>query len=261
MRKSQIILIALAIVLTIGLFQLPKVVVENEKLADPKADSQEHDMSMPDKLKNKIAQWRQNWQSSANREKTFNFADSLAMAYLNYQMIDSAIWFIDQMEEAKDGGEEAMRVVELSYLAFQRASGREKAKELGEVTAARIEPLLEANPESSNLKNMLAMTMVVTDNPMQGVQMLRELLEENPDDRQALKNLGVLSIQSGQYQKAEERFETLLAKDSTDMEALFYLGVALSEQGKERGRKILEELAANDQNPAIQALAQGYLEN
>lgn len=57
-------------------------------------------------------------------------------------------------------------------------------------------------------------------NPMQGVQMLREILEEDPDNIQATYALGVLSMQSGQFDKAVQRLTRVLEIDPHQHQAL-----------------------------------------
>jgi len=257
MNKLQFGLLIGAVVLSILLYQLPKVVVENDKLTDPTTSAQDnHNIAMPPELLSSIKLWRAAYKEK-NIEKKINFADSLASAYLKYQLTDSAMHYINDMARLAETRAVAYRAAELTYNVFETARSQEEAKRIAELAAERINALLADKPNDSRMKNMLAMTLVVSEQPMQGVLMLRELVQENPDDLTAIKNLGVLSIQSGQYDKAEERFRDLLSRDSTNLEALFYLGIALSEQGVVKGKTILEKLAQNNENPAIQSLAAG----
>ena len=258
MNKAQIALIIGAVVLTILLYQLPHVVVENDTLVSP--EEANHTFTMPEEVMHRVGQLRSSWQSEENIEKKLNFADSLATMYLDYQVLDSGVWFVDYIKSTNSVGRE-QRIADLFYQAFQRTSDQEEARELGERAGSEIRSLLAKDPENSSLRNKLAMTLVVTETPMQGIQMLRELLEENPSDQETIRNLGILSIQSGQFAKAEDRFKQLLELDSSNLETLFYLGMAQIEQGDENGMKIMEKLSRNEVNPAIQALAVEYLEN
>jgi len=258
MNKAQIALILGGIVLIVLLFQLPRAVVENDTLGSPVEET--HTFTMSEEVTNKVRYFRSRWGSEENSEKKLNFADSLASLYLDYQVLDSGVWFVDYLKSTSSGGRER-RIADLLYQAFQRTRDMESARELGERAGSEIRSLLEKDPENSSLRNKLAMTLVVTATPMEGIQMLRELLEENPNDVETIKNLGLLSIQSGQFAKAEERFKSVLAIDSLDLEAQFYFGMSQIEQGNNEGKKIMEELAQNDVNPAIRALATEYLEN
>jgi len=258
MTKSQIALSLAAIVLIILLYQMPRVVVENDTLVNP--DQTTHTITIPEEVTAKLKYFRSSWEKEGNIEKKLNFADSLAATYLDYQVLDSGVWFVDYIKSANSEGRE-LRIADLLYKGFQRSSDVEQARELGKRAGNEFRSLLENDPNNSSLKNKLAMTLVTTENPMQGIQMLRDLLEEDPNDTETIKPLGILSIQSRQYAKAEERFERLLELDSADLEAQFYFGMSQIEQGNEDGRLIMEKLSKNDVNAAIRSLATGYLEN
>lgn len=247
-----------AILLVVVLFQLPRVVVENDKIG--MEGMEPHSFEIPADTRLIINDLRRNWEVEVDIQKKLNFADSLANLYLDYQVLDSAVWFVDYLKSTGFEGRE-FRIADLYYWAYQRSPDANQAKEFGAKAGAELRNLLLAHPENSSLKNRLAMTLVATENPMQGIMMLREILEENPGDPETLKNLGILSIQSGQFDKAEERFRELVALDSSDLENLFYLAMSLAEQGKEEGNQLLKGLAENATNPAIQSLAIEYLEN
>jgi len=258
MNKAQIALVIGAIALVVLLYQLPRVVVENDTLVSP--EQANHTFTMPEEVTLRVSHLRSSWASEENSEKKLNFADSLAAMYLDYQVLDSGVWFVDYIKSTDSEGRE-LRIADLLYRAFQRTSDQEEVRELGERAGREIQSLLEKYPDNSSLKNKLAMTLVATETPMQGIQMLRGLLEEYPNDQETIRNLGILSIQSGQFARAEDRFKRLLELDSSNLEAQFYLGMSKIEQGDESGMKIMERLSQNNVNPAIQALAIEYLEN
>ena len=82
-----------------------------------------------------------------------------------------------------------------------------------------------------NVEN--ALKLIESNNPMEGVFMLRKILEKEPKNKEAVFNLGVLSIQSKQYNKAIERFNQLLIIDSLDKRAYLHLGISNFELGNE----------------------------
>jgi len=82
-----------------------------------------------------------------------------------------------------------------------------------------------------NVEN--ALKLIESNNPMEGVFMLRKILEKEPKNKEALFNLGVLSIQSKQYNKAIERFNQLLIIDSLDKRAYLHLGISNFKLGNE----------------------------
>ncbi|MFT6883395.1 MAG: cytochrome c-type biogenesis protein CcmH/NrfG, partial [Marinoscillum sp.] len=136
------------------------------------------------------------------------------------------------------------------------------AKKLAATAAKHIEDLLVDDPQSSVLKNKLAMTLMVTDTPMAGVQLLREILEEDPENRETILNLGLLAIRSRQFDRAIERFETLISLDSSDSESRFYLGLSQVEAGDTLvGKATLKKVIGDmNINPALKATVSSYLE-
>ena len=92
--------------------------------------------------------------------------------------------------------------------------------------------------------------------------MLREILQQDPDNEQATFNLGVLSMQSGQYEKAVERFESLVLLYPENTQARFFLGVSYLEIGsKEKAKEQLLLVKSMDDDPAVQATVNSYLED
>jgi len=90
---------------------------------------------------------------------------------------------------------------------------------------------LNTSEPIENVEN--ALKLIESNNPMEGVFMLRKILEKEPKNKEALFNLGVLSIQSKQYDKAIERFNQLLIIDSLDKRAYLHLGISNFELGNE----------------------------
>ncbi|UKJ07582.1 tetratricopeptide repeat protein [Solitalea lacus] len=83
---------------------------------------------------------------------------------------------------------------------------------------------LEMDPENLDAKTGLGICFVeATQNPMQGITLLREVVEKDPENVKANLNLGLFSMRSGQYDKAEKRFITVLKKAPSG-DAYFYLG-------------------------------------
>ncbi len=115
------------------------------------------------------------------------------------------------------------------YRSSQISKNTEKSIAYANTAREIFEGLLARQPDNNALKNKLAMTLMTTDTPMQGVMMLREVLESDPENREAIFNLGLLAIRSGQYDKAEERFLRLLELNPEDHEAVFYLGVTYAD--------------------------------
>ncbi|WP_369075571.1 tetratricopeptide repeat protein, partial [Penaeicola halotolerans] len=90
------------------------------------------------------------------------------------------------------------------YEAFGFAMNETKLNELGVKTRFYLNKVFDAKPDRLDLKTKVAMTYMVSSNPMQGVGMHREVLAADTKNEQALFNMGLLAIQSTQYDRAVE---------------------------------------------------------
>ncbi len=259
MARSQIFLSAGAIILVFVLFQLPRVVVENEQVQDV-TGSEAHSLAIPQEVRARMAQLILLIQEEEIADKKTNFAHSLASYYLDYGVLDSAVVLGERIEEWSEGASEV--AMDIYFKAFERSQSQEEAKAYAEKSRVVIEALLEEDPSSTSLRNKLAMTLVVSEAPMAGIAVLREILEDDADNRQAILNLGLLSIQSGQFERAKERFEKLVSLDAQDYEAKLYLAVSMIEINQQtQARLLLEEiLEVEDSIPAIKMMAVDYLD-
>lgn len=257
MNRQQIFLVVGALLAVILIYQLPRVVVENETTAEVET----HDFSITDEDETRFAALRQQLKESSDIKKSVNFADSLAKLSLKYQQTDSAVSYA-RLILSIDGSREAVEKASLIYFqAFQTTTDVEQSRELALKAREGFEALLVDDPQNNFLKNKLAMTLMTTETPMAGVQMLREVLSDDPENREAILNLGLLAIRSGQYDRAEERFVRLLELDSSDYEAMFYYGVSLSDGGKpDEAKAVFEKLISNsDADPALKATASSLI--
>jgi Flp pilus assembly protein TadD len=129
----------------------------------------------------------------------------------------------------------------------------QKAKNLGAKTREYYQKAIDQNPGLLAAKANMAMTYVNTENPMQGILMLREVIDTDPTNELALFNLGILSMRSNQYSKAADRFRQILTNNPANTKAKFYLGLTLVELGeKEQARKVLSEVKKEEKDPVIQ---------
>lgn len=259
MSKSQLILVLGAIALVVILFQLPRGVVENDQLQDV-TEAENHSLSIPQEVENQIAELRRLIQDNNNIDKRANFAHSLARRYLDYGVLDSAVSYAEKLKLWSEGPSE--KAADIFFTAFERSPTPEEGTRYAEEARTILVQLMEKDPSNLFLKNRLAMTLVVSENPMNGISMLREILGQDETNRQAILNLGLLAIQSGQFERAKERFENLVSLNPEDAEAKLYLAVSMIEINEQaQARLLLEEiLAAQDSIPAIKMMANDYLQ-
>lgn len=275
MLKTRIFLLLFSIALVVALFALPKVVVDNdendvsstdastsaeENTTEPLSDAHQSEMNTDDALL--IEQLRQALVVAENKEKSIIFADSLAGLYEKNNLFDSAAVFRDKIAQWDPGIEKWRQAGEAYYEAFTYAMEAGKRKDMGLKAQEYFKKVLEMEPSDLQSKNRLAMTLLSTSNPMEGIMMLREIVEEDPENEQALFNLGALSMQSNQYDKAVERFEQVTALYPENIQAQFFLGVSYAETGKKRkAREQFQLVKSMDADPEVHAAADSYLED
>ncbi|RJE71788.1 tetratricopeptide repeat protein [Reichenbachiella sp. MSK19-1] len=251
------------IALIVVLFSLPKVVVDNDAIDTEIVDTaapvegthgfsiSEADQKRRDFLKNQLA--------DADKEKSVIFADSLARLYLGYNQLDSASYFADVILEYDQSIVGQQKAGEIYFQLFGISLNQADLAKYAKKAQVCFQKVIEEK-EDPDTKAKLAMTMVISDNPMQGISMLREILDEYPDNTTALYSLGMLSIQSGQYDKAIWRFEKLMTIDATNQQAAFLLATSYFETGqRDKAKQWFENIKSTSTDPAILSSTDQYL--
>jgi tetratricopeptide (TPR) repeat protein len=274
MNKSILLSCVFSVALVGTLFSLPKVVVntkgkdvENER-SQPAAASTEkapetstkHDGAAltPDQQKT-VDRLRSGF-NQANAKDKISSGLQLSDEFAKLQKFDSAAFYAEKVAILAPTAENILRTGDRYYEAYGFAVDDQKAKNLGAKTREYYQKALDQNPGLLAAKANMAMTYVNTENPMQGILMLREVIDTDPTNELALFNLGILSMRSNQYSKAADRFRQILANNPANTKAKFYLGYTLVELGdKEQARKVLADVKKEEKDPDIQ-LAIGELE-
>ncbi len=284
MTRSQIILIVIAITLVVGMFFLPKFVVndeDKENLAENNTESTipeghsaddghghgeeaaandgPHASASPDQLM-KLTTVRARYNKTTDEQQRVLLAAELAEAYAGALKFDSAGYYYETIAQARPGERTYKKAGDSYFDAFTFAATQERANELGIKARTMYEQVLKNNPADLDAKTNVAMTYIASSNPMQGITMLREVLSANPNHEKALYNLGILSMQSGQYDKAAERFEHLVEVNPNHLEGNFNLAVSLAESGRKEEAKVLfNKIKTMKDDPALVASVDEYL--
>jgi tetratricopeptide (TPR) repeat protein len=267
MLKKRLLLAGGCALVIFLLFQLPKVVVENEsRLSDTSTDTvashiQTH-AKAPEAIQARIRSYRSQFSSSTEKEKNAIFADSLANLYRIANHFDSAAWFAEEASKFFNTMESWVKAGDNYYQAYTLALDQSRQKALAAKTQEFYGKVLKADPSDLTVKNRMAMTYLTSENPMQGITMLREVLVKDPQNELALFNMGMLSIQSGQYDRAIERLEELVKINPAHIQGQLLLGLAWMNRGdKEKARVQFEKVKQLDKDPAVQATADSYLKD
>jgi tetratricopeptide (TPR) repeat protein len=118
--------------------------------------------------------------------------------------------------------------------ALQREKDAEKRKFSVEQAVKAFKKAIEINPNETQHQINLGLTYVETEQPMQGIMMLRELSQKEPENTAVLMALGQLSIRSGQYDKAIERYEQVVKLEPNNVKGHYALAQMYQSLGKNR---------------------------
>jgi outer membrane protein len=268
MLKTRLLLIGICTLVIWLIFQLPKVVVENQNtLASDVNDSVRGDIQShvkaPEGVSARIRQVRGQWAASGTKdEKNAIFADSLASLYRLSNRFDSAGWFAEEAAKFFNKTEYWVKAGDNYYQAYTLALDQTKQKTYAAKAQEFYGKVLQANPQNLEVKNRMAMTFVNSSNPMQGIMMLREVLAADPQNESALFNMGMLSIQSGQNERAVERLTQLVKINPAHIQGQLLLGIAMMNSGDRKGaRTQFEKVKQMDKDPAVQATVDSYLKD
>ncbi|OGX90500.1 tetratricopeptide repeat protein [Hymenobacter coccineus] len=181
-------------------------------------------------------------------------ATLLARRYENVQRFDSAGYYYEQLAAAQPGPQALQQAADAYFQAFSFASSDERIKLLGGKARDLYTKVLAKSPNNLDAKTNLGMTYMASDNPVQGVTLLREVLAADPNNERALYDLGILAVQSNQYDKAVERFQQLVKVNPKNVNAQFYLGVTSARTGaKEQARAAFLAAKSLSADPALAA--------
>lgn len=265
MLKTRIILVAASAIVIWLLFLLPKVVVENSDQMDAVVESTTNSdphTTTPVALRESINSLNAQYLEAPGNEKSAIFADSLASLYNQAGQFDSAAWFAEKAASFFNNKESLLKAGNSYYDAYSFALDPKKQGEMAEKTRFFFGKILESEPGNLAIKTKIAMTYLSSQNPMQGITMLREVLEEDPKNEQALFNMGMLSIQSSQYERAVERLKELISIYPNHVQGHLLLGVAyLNTKDKVKAKEQFELVKKLDNDPAVQAAADSYLKD
>lgn len=274
MKKSQIIIVVIAIIAVIFLFNLPKHLVKDNRdsksggqmsMASPKegekSDAHSAELNPKDLLA--INNLRKAFLTVSDKEKKINFADSLANMFKNLNKFDSCAKYKGEIAAIDGNVKNLTKAGDAYFEASTFSIDPNKGQDLAVKARAFFEKAQKMSPEDLSLQTKLANTYLGTQDPantMSAVRMLKEVIEKDPTNRDALLTLGKLSLQSGQNDKAVERFVVMTKAHPEDPEAQFYLAYSYMMTGeKQKARENFEKLKKMTKDPSILDAANQYL--
>lgn len=281
MNKFVLLVVLLASALTVGLYTLPTVVVQNEnkqiegghatQTPGPNQSGTDlpqgtgsvspvHEKPLSPEQQNQLKTLQSEFVQAHSARKE-SVGEKLIALLRDVTRYDSAAYYADVLAQAQPTERNLLRAGDSYFEAYTFAVDAKKTASLGEKTRTFYGQALAKNPDLLSAKANMAMTYVNTDNPMQGIMLLREVIKQDPTNELALFNLGLLAMRSNQHEKAVERFRQILVNNPSSRKAQFYLGISLAEAGqKEEARQVLAQVKKQEKDPQILAAVREYEE-
>lgn len=291
-RKTQWLVISLGVLLVIGLYSLPKVVVSQKEVAsassngeanrdsakapmalgvspentpseshseEPHTESVHGKTEISAKGKSSINNLKLELSKAAQQPQKLKLALQLAEAWDKEGRLDSAAHWFTQVAQWENTEKNWVKAADKTLDAATLSEGETKTAQLNKARSY-YEKAMAVSKQPNTIKARLAMTWVETETPMQAIALLREVVAAEPENETALYNLGVLSIQSKQFERAVGRFEKVVTVNPKNLKAWFYLALSYKETGKkEEAIKAFQHLKKMDSDPVVQSTVSDYL--
>jgi len=206
---------------------------EQDKLAKLLADEKTQFSAISSKIK--ATQKSDTAQLNVLYSEAFNFWKNLSnpalAAYYFYQSANIA----DTKESMENAGDALVN-------AYKSTEDSVILNNLITFALRSYEAAVQKDGSDVALKIKLADAYVQgSQEPMKGIELLRQLEDSLPNNIPVLLALGRLSIQSGQYEKAKERLKKVIQEQPQNTEALYFLAITEAQLGhKEEATKLFE---------------------
>lgn len=209
-----------------------------------------------------IVRWKATLQEGYFHENSAIFADSLAARYMEYSIYDSAAKYFEIAATIEPAELRIEKAGNAYFEAFSVSNEKELTIQLGQKAEQFYEKILTNNPSRLDLKVRLALVLISSQNPLDGVHLLREVLDVDPEDAQALYHLGLWAMQNENYDLAVKQFEDLIIINESHTKAHFYLGICFKARGlNEKAREQFEIVKRQDPDPEVAATVDSFLDD
>lgn len=248
MKKPQLILLVLALVVGVILYMTPIAPIPQTEDQAAGANAVEYN------IQDDITEIKNELDSAALAEVNGWESSDSELGY------DSLVSFYDMIRKPVGAAYYASKRAEKSesiahwteagdrYLLNAKYMG-EHAQKADWFTRSRacFEKAIELDPNDLDLQVNLGVCLMegatfTGTPPMEGIALLKKVEAQDSSNVKALINLGYFSVKSGQYEKAEERFNQVISIDPTYAEAYLYLADLHERQ------KLFEEAIADLEN-------------
>lgn len=245
-KKTQVLLIAGALVLTVLLFIAPKLapMVEpgEQKAATAVSPSQTLELYVNMALKNV----EPNEKATLEKLAQAKLYDSIAAFWDKVKRPDLASHYIEQKAILNNKPQDWFNAGSRYYYSVQFCKDNTEIPVLYQCAMRCFNKGLVMDPDNTEAKIMLASCFVEgSGEPMVGITQLKEIEKTDSNNVRLQLSFAFFSVKSGQTEKAIERFKKVLRIDSTYIAAYLHLADAYEQQeNTEQTIKMLEQYVA-----------------
>jgi len=246
-KKTQLLLIAGALVLFVLLFIAPKLAPKgaaDEDHASGKAVSTDGNLSvyLNMTLKNVGPDQKQIFDKLIAVKNN----DSIAAIWNKMKRPDLAAHYSEESAKLKNTAENWSKAGNRYYYSVQFTQDKSEVPVLYQCAMRCFKKALDLDPKNVDTRIMLASCYVEgSEDPMEGVSRLREIEKTDSNNVKLQLTFAFFSVKSQQLDKAISRFKKVLQIDSTYVEAYLHLADAYEQQGKtEKTIEMLEKYSA-----------------
>jgi tetratricopeptide (TPR) repeat protein len=230
-RKTQFLLVAGALVLSVLLFMAPRIVPPSPESTSAGNDAQPSatiEVYAQMALKNAEPSQKRVLDEML-RAKQF---DSIAMFWDRTRRPDLAAYFTEEKAELNGTAAHWFDAGKRYYYAVQFCQDKTEIPALYQCAMRCLDKSLEKDPANTEAKILLASCYVEgTAEPMKGITRLKEIEKTDSNNVQLQLSFAFFSLKSGQTDKAIQRFRKVLAIDSNYIAAYLHLADAYEQQG------------------------------
>jgi tetratricopeptide (TPR) repeat protein len=249
-KKTQVLLIAGALILFVLLFIAPKLAPKQSE-SDFQGSVSERgpvsmdgtlDMYLNMALKNVAPGQKQN----LDKLLSVKNYDSIAAIWSKLKRPDLAASYVEESARLKKNSETWINAGNRYYYAVQFTQDKTEIPVLYQCAMRCFKKGLELDPKNTDAKIMLASCYVEgSPDPMEGISRLKEIEKTDSNNVKLQLTFAFFSVKSQQLDKAIQRFNKVLLIDSNYVEAYLHLADAYERRGEtEKTISMLEKYSA-----------------
>jgi tetratricopeptide (TPR) repeat protein len=261
--STKALLLIGALVLFVLLFTAPKLAEKTEKPAPPRVSGSNNEnatldlyASMASKsidpaLKKRTDLWL--------KDKRF---DSLITFWSARKRADLVAFYSEELAKVNNKALSWFEAGSRYYYSVQFTQDKTEIPVLYESSMRCLKRSLAIDPANQDAKIMLASAILDgTDDPMQGVSLLREVEKVDSNNVKLQLSFAFFSVKSGQMDRAVSRFNKVLRIDSNYIEAYLHLADAYERMNeKDKTIQMLEQYAKRTNDITSRVEVNSYIQ-